>query len=87
MAVPVVSTLNQKQRVTVELVPGMDPNHPQVEIRYENVPGGWVVVVQMLHVALGAALPHSFAQITQQSKEQEGEKRFVIVPGMNDLRH
>lgn len=84
MDVPAINSINQNPRISLELVAGLDPTHPQIQIHHENMPQGWVTVVQMLHQALGAVLPHVFTQLSQQSRPQE--RRILVAQGMNDLR-
>lgn len=84
MNVPVINSLIQNPRIILELQAGTDPAHPQIQIRHENMPQGWVTVVQMLHQALGAVLPQAFTQCLQQNPPEE--KRVVVVHGMNDVR-
>ena len=83
MDVSARNSMKQNPCITLELVTGLDPAHPQIQIRHEHMPQGWVTVVQMLHQALGAVLPQAFAQISQQSPQQE--KRIVVAHGMHDL--
>lgn len=85
MEIPAINSVRQTPRVILELHEGTDPAHPQISIRHENMPQGYVTVVQILHAALGAVLPQAFTQLLQQQQGQQ--PRIVIAHGMNDLRH
>ena len=86
MTIPAINSMNAVPRIILELEVGSDPVHSQIQIRHENMPQGWLTVVQMLHQALGAVLPQAFTQVLEQSQKQEDHKRIVLVPGMNDVR-
>ena len=81
-----MDSIRQKPRVILELVIGLDPAHPQIEIKHENMPQGWVTCVQILHGALGAALAKAFEEVLQQGQQLESQQRIVLANGMNDLR-
>ena len=86
MNIPAINSINQMPRIVLELEAGVTPAETKIQIRHENMPQGWVTVVQMLHQALGAVLPQAFGQLLQQQQKQETEKRIVLAHGMNDLR-
>ncbi len=80
-----INALNPIPRVILDLISGMDPDHPQVNVRFEDVPAGWPMVVQMLHTALGAAIIQAFAQLHQHSIAGD-QKRIVTAQGMPQRR-
>ena len=81
-----INSMQQAPRVIIDLVIGLDPAHPQIQINHENMPQGWVTCVQMLHGALGAALVKAFEEAVQQGQKQESQQRIILANGMNDLR-
>lgn len=85
MAASIMNAMNQHPRITLDLIPDLDPNQQKIHIQYENIPAGWVAVAQLLCGALTAALPQAFEQIQQQSAAPKEQKRIVVVSGMDRL--
>lgn len=73
-------------RVTIDLVVGLDPAHPQIQVNNENMPQGWFTCVQMLYSALGAAMLKAFDEVAQQSQEQHKKPLVILPSGLDTLR-
>lgn len=52
--------------VTIELRPNLLTQADEIQVRHNDVSGGWPVVVQLLIKAQEAAVLEAFKQLTQQ---------------------